>query len=458
MKKLSALLFALTSSLFACSQEAQPDTTNDNVVDAIDSTELLPSLHPIAKFTSMQTGQVEVQPSLNFNKWNAQQVGHVDLSNLKGSDATLRMIAVGGGLTAGVCNGGLYRESQQFAYPNLVAHQMGLTDFEMPLFSEQDFNGTGYYLYDNPLAKYPKWKKVINNRAPVTGGAPPVLPRYEGNASNFATPWGASTWLSYPYCEKCMTQPYVSRLSTLKATPQYNVLSEILEKRPYNFVLLDDFFDRWIQGLQENSHINHYTLNFNGSIYLSGTITDYTLNAILGKGQRGVIFTVPHYRTLPYMNWYKVSELIGASTNSDASYLVPSPFVSRIFEKHEPGSKFTSKLDPLSVIDAEEALFSDPETMYNPKIKEYAEKHNLAVVDLYEVYEKIHTGSYVSDDGVPIDGTMKGNFFSADGIYPTALGQAIIANETIKAINEKYHTRIPLISIKDFVKTIGFKN
>lgn len=458
MKKLSALLFALTSSLFACSQEAQPDTISDNVVDAIDSTELLPSLHPIAKFTSMQTGEVEVQPSLNFNKWNAQQVGHVDLSNLKGSDASLRMIAVGGGLTAGVCNGGLYRESQQFAYPNLVAHQMGLTDFEIPLFSEQDFNGTGYYLYDNPLAKYPKWKKVTNNRAPVTGGAPPVLPRYEGNASNFATPVGSSQWLKNSNRKDLMFRPYLARFASPHDDNNFaeSVISDIKSYHPYNFALIDDFFDHWIETMQL---VPNFTFgNFNGSIEQYGDIVRYSIDEILSKGQKGAIFTVPHFRTLPYMNWYKFSDVLDPSTHPDASYLMPAPFISRIFERHKPGSKFTTNFDPLYVVDAQEASFADPASFYNPKIKDYAQKHNLAVVDLYEIYERIHAGTYVTDDGYRIDGTMKGNFFSSDGIYPTALGQAVVANEVIGAINDKYHTHIPLINIREFAKTIGFKN
>ncbi len=457
MKKLYALMLALTSSLAACSQEAQPDTTSDNVVDAIDSTEVLPSLHPIAKFTSMQTGEVEVQPSLNFNKWNAQQVGHVDLSNLKGSDATLQMIAVGGGLTAGVCNGGLYRESQQFAYPNLVAHQMGLTDFEMPLFSEQDFNGTGYYLYDNPLAKYPKWKKVTNNRAPVTGGSPPVLPGYEGDVSNFATPVGSSQWLKNSDREDLTFRPYLARFATPHDddnSPK-SVISDIQRNHPYNFVLIDDFFDLWIETMQL---VPNFTFgNFNGSIEQYGDIVKYSIDEILNQGQKGIIFTVPHFRTLPYMNWFKFSELLDPSTNPDASYLMPAPLISRIFERHRPGSKFTTQLDAIYVVDAQEASFADPASFHNPKIKDYAQRHNLAVVDLYEVYERIHAGSYVTDDGYAIDGTMRGNFFSSDGIYPTALGQAVVANEVIKAINGKYHSQIPLINIGEFVKTIGFK-
>jgi hypothetical protein len=457
MKTLYALIFALSSSLIACSQETLPDTVSDDMIDAIDSTELLPSLHPLARFLSMQTGEIQVSPSLNFDKWNAQKVQDVDLSNLKGSAAKLQMIAVGGGLAAGVCNGGLYREGQLFAYPNLVAHQMGLTDFEMPLFSEQDFNGTGYYLYDNPLAKYPKWKKVTNNRAPVTGGAPPVLPKYEGNASNFAMPVGSSQWLKNSDRKDLMFRPYLARFATPHDDDNFaeSVITDIQRDHPYNFVLIDDFFDHWIETLQLVPHLTFG--HFNGSIEQYGDIIKYSINEILNEGQKGVIFTVPHFRTLPYMNWFKFSELLDPSTNPDASYLMPAPHISRIFEHHKPGSKFTTRLDALYVVDAQEASFADPASFYNPKIKDYAQRHNLAVVDLYEVYERIHAGSYVTDDGYAIDGTMKGNFFSSDGIYPTAIGQAVVANEVIKGINSKYHSQIPLINIREFVKTIGFK-
>lgn len=40
-------------------------------------------------------------------------------------------------------------------------------------------------------------------------------------------------------------------------------------------------------------------------------------------------------------------------------------------------------------------------------------------------------------------------FFSLDGMYPSAIGQAMIANEVIKTINKAYNMDIPLISIRE---------
>lgn len=52
-----------------------------------------------------------------------------------------------------------------------------------------------------------------------------------------------------------------------------------------------------------------------------------------------------------------------------------------------------------------------------------------------------------TDDGITVNSSWarEGNFFSADGIYPTAFGQAVIANEVIKTLNKHYGLEIPLL-------------
>ncbi|MCE7067152.1 hypothetical protein [Dyadobacter sp. CY326] len=71
-------------------------------------------------------------------------------------------------------------------------------------------------------------------------------------------------------------------------------------------------------------------------------------------------------------------------------------------------------------------------------------------MDLEALYAKISEGSYVTEDGMKISGKPGGNFFSSDGIYPSAIGNAVIANETIKVINAKFHSQIPLINLSEF--------
>lgn len=117
-----------------------------------------------------------------------------------------------------------------------------------------------------------------------------------------------------------------------------------------------------------------------------------------------------------------------------------------------------ANFEDIEVIDYGETYESDPALFYNTKIREYAAEKDLAVVDLFDLYQRIHRGGYTTDDGVPIDGTAHGNFFSSDGIYPLPLGQAIIANEVIKAINKHYGAKIPLIDTAGFAKSNEVRN
>ena len=103
-------------------------------------------LHPMA-YPSLVTGKTEYISGLRPDVLAQVKTG-VDLGTLVKAGQPLRMIALGGSLTAGVRNGGLYREGQLTAYPNLVARQIGLSDFTSPAFGLQEANGTGFYLYD----------------------------------------------------------------------------------------------------------------------------------------------------------------------------------------------------------------------------------------------------------------------------------------------------------------------
>ena len=70
------------------------------------------------------------------------------------------------------------------------------------------------------------------------------------------------------------------------------------------------------------------------------------------------------------------------------------------------------------------------------------------MVDLQGLYKRILEGGYISHDGVKIDPSYpSGNFFSADGIHPSSIGQGVVANEFITTINTHYDSKIPLINI-----------
>jgi hypothetical protein len=85
----------------------------------------------------------------------------------------------------------------------------------------------------------------------------------------------------------------------------------------------------------------------------------------------------------------------------------------------------------------------------NEYLPKYAVAVNFPVVDIYSLYEKVFKGILITDDGVRV---TQSNFFSIDGINPTPLGQAIIANEVIKTMNKHYSSEIPLIKTAEYLE------
>ena len=135
---------------------------------------------------------------------------------------------------------------------------------------------------------------------------------------------------------------------------------------------------------------------------------------------------------------------------------LPTPTIDALFRNLKKGDNISVKLDNTDILDPQEfGVSTDVIRKYNDRIRDLARDKGLAIVDLEKIYGQIHSNTYVSSDGFRIDGSPKGNFFSADGIYPTAIGQAIIANEVIKAINATYKSSIPIINLRDYSASVG---
>jgi hypothetical protein len=467
----------LSLVIVSCAQQAEkvmqpaaeiPHVEADTV--ASQQNRLLPSAHPAANFSMFFVEPTTYQSKLNAVEWFGEPVQRPDLGTLAVKGELPHMIAFGGGMTAGVSNGGLNREAQQFAYPNLVAHQMGITDFKTPLFNESEANGTGIFLYDDPKAEYPRWREVSNNLAKLEAGAPVKLTPYEGQVHNFAFPGGSINDISSSNCIKCPYQPYLQRLASYRDVPDSSFLSVVKRRQNYDFVILEDFLDGFLDFIIHAERIDE---RFYGPSLNENRIPSYGMERVLSRGQKGVVFTIPHLKDMGFINWYdaellkkKVSSLqlvywirqsASVTDGIKSFYLKPTPLVEGTFRTAESGKPLEAKLLDSDIIDNGEYWFINPDMIYNPNIHKFAKEQNLALVDLRDIFERIHQGEYVTDDGYQIDGSRTGNFFSSDGIYPTPVGQAVIANEVIKAINAKYGAKIPLIHVGDFVRAIEFK-
>lgn len=86
---------------------------------------------------------------------------------------------------------------------------------------------------------------------------------------------------------------------------------------------------------------------------------------------------------------------------------------------------------------------------FNAVIEEEAAERGIAVVDLAGFMDEIYNEITIS--GIDFSAEMvSGAFFSLDGLHPTDRGQAMIANEFIKVINQKFGAQLPELNIADY--------
>ncbi len=89
---------------------------------------------------------------------------------------------------------------------------------------------------------------------------------------------------------------------------------------------------------------------------------------------------------------------------------------------------------------------------YNSIIAYLAANNSIPVVDAYSFMTKLTTDGYAVGGVSITKDYLTGGFFSLDGIHPTDLGYAIIANLWIEKINGAFSSQIPLVNLNDYVQ------
>lgn len=83
---------------------------------------------------------------------------------------------------------------------------------------------------------------------------------------------------------------------------------------------------------------------------------------------------------------------------------------------------------------------------YNATIASVATAKGFGLVDANALLNRARTG--ITENGIRFTTQyVTGGLFSLDGVHPTNRGYAIVANEFIKVINQKWGASIPLINV-----------
>lgn len=108
----------------------------------------------------------------------------------------------------------------------------------------------------------------------------------------------------------------------------------------------------------------------------------------------------------------------------------------------------TKPLPDAVVLDKDEAAnVQSVIAAYNSTLASLANANGFALVDVNTFFNNVAKNGIVADGTKFTTEFVNGGLFSLDGVHPTSQGYAIVANEFIKVINQKWGSSIPLINV-----------
>jgi hypothetical protein len=114
------------------------------------------------------------------------------------------------------------------------------------------------------------------------------------------------------------------------------------------------------------------------------------------------------------------------------------------------GSNTLKPLTDMYVLDATEiGKIKTAIAGFNSTLKSTAEKYNLIFVDVNAFYKTMKAGIIFNGVSHSLQ-YISGGLFSLDAINLNAKGNAFVANECIKALNQTYGSKIPLANVNAY--------
>ncbi len=407
-------------------------------------------------------------------------------------------VAMGDSYTAGYTNGALSREGQESAFATLIAEnltQLSNTGFTVPFLPEGTSVGSS-------LEGEMELQVTSDGLAPeVTNGNPELLTdqsawkNSDAPYHNLGIPGARSYHLVAPeYGDYTQGQgnfnPFYARFATAPGVS--TALSDALALEPTFFSLMiggNDVLGYALAGGEGETEgmggdditpVSAFAQSFS-----------YLLSELTSNGAKGVVATVPDIDQLPFFNTVVPNMLVltaEQASSLNAGYeqynaaaaqhgldeinfsVGPNLFVVEDADhplglrqaKPEEKLLLTARIGISSagwgsqvpvpqdqVLDQNELeAIADATESFNDLIRSSADQFDLALVETNALLENTADGLMI-DGNVYTNEYITGGLFSLDGIHVTARGSAILANEFIDAVNEKYGSTIPHVVVNN---------
>jgi lysophospholipase L1-like esterase len=367
-----------------------------------------------------------------------------------------KYVALGDSLTAGFLSGGLQEDAQQRSYPALVARQAGVADFQLPLVGA-------------PGA--PPLLAVVG----FNGASPVIVPR----AANPGPP--LNLMLPRPYDNLAVPG--------FTATEILNTVSD--PDNPLSDLVLRGLGTQVQQGLVQQPTFATIWAGNNDVLgaAVSGIVIDgvtlttpaafeQTYRTLLGAfAQSGVqmaVANLPNVTALPYVNTLPpvvvnpaTGEPVVLPDGSLVPLIGPQGPLSLADKVLLPASAKLAMgigvpaavggtnlpLDDSDVLSASEvATISARVAALNGIIAQAASDFGAALVDINGFFNDIVADGYPVGAGIVLTTDfLTGGVFSYDGVHPTPVAYAVVANLFIDAINDRFGDSIPPVDLIPFV-------
>lgn len=391
-----------------------------------------------------------------------------------------RYVAVGDSITAGYADAALYHEAQQFSFANLLSEQfsgIGGGRFIQPMLPPESvgvgFHGNSRIVIRSEGAQNKlEFLSVQGDLRVFTEN----IYRNYGGFGNMGVPGARVSSLLYPGYGNPLNgagkfNPFFTRIFS---SPDTSILSDVLKQQPTFFTLLIGSNDVLAYALSGGTGDSITSADEFKRSYL-GILEQFKSHNVKGAvANLPDLFSIPFFTTIPY------NSLVLSSRQAEELNLIyhnhPVVFAegknAYVIQDNESqqGIRQIKKGDLLLydvLLDPERDEYlkgrkpvpakyvlkqNDVELVrrsivaYNEIIREAAKQYGLAFVNLHDFLIPASPDRFYNPDTLSLDFATTG-IFSLDALHINTLGQALLANEFIKAINTTYKSSIPKLNI-----------
>lgn len=359
-------------------------------------------------------------------------------------------VSIGSSFTAGFSDNELYKSAQMVSYPNIISRQLsrlGINQFKQPLIQDEIGFGNRVVLEKKECAGDSVLLSAPMEGIPDAATNSMNIFEEEGPFHNMGVHGARVFHLNKPL--NSTSSSFFNHYNRFASTPEATILQDAMALHP-------TFFSLWIG----TTDIFNFAINPTGNDSITdpeifSNYLDLILTELTQSTSQGCIANIPQLTNIPFFTtieptplWVEDPDASEGKRPLTADEKVLLPALDLIHcqgwgEKELP-------LPKSYILTSQQVqLIDNAIAAYNNIIEQKAVKYNLALVDLRQLLQNAHEGLVY--DGIRFSTDyISGGIFSVDGIYLSPRGNAIVANHFIEAINQKYGSSVPKVSVTQY--------